>query len=171
MADLTYPSMSQTPPAAASRNDGGDNPETLDYDDMGNTDSAAFEVQNFDQGTWTQQDRAALKTSHEMMSFLDPDGSEFRETWDKNLGGGQRRGNSLVHIQAVARAAATAQRRMNQALGLTSDNEGPRLSYNMPMSDGQRRGIIREFKDALGRELMAADATFIRRAGRGIVNG
>ena len=58
------------------------------------------------------------------------------------------------------------------ALGLTRDDEGPRLNYStMRMTEGQRRGMIREFKDALGRELMAADADFIRRAKRGIVNG
>ena len=37
MNDTTssYPSMSQSPPAAASHNDGSDNSETLDYGDMG----------------------------------------------------------------------------------------------------------------------------------------
>ena len=47
---LSYPSMSQSPPAAASRNDGGDNPETLTYDPA-DTDVADFEAENFDQST------------------------------------------------------------------------------------------------------------------------
>ncbi len=171
--DLTYPSMSPSPPASSTpRADSNSAPETLDYDDMADASVAEFEKENFGQSAWPSEVRAAAKVANEFLTFVDPDKSLFGETWDKDLGGGKKRGDSAIHIAAVARAAEKAERLMHQRLGLSRDADNPRLNYSsMPLTDGQRRGLVRECRDILSRELMGADADFIRHSKRGISNG
>jgi hypothetical protein len=169
---LTDPSMSQTPPAAASHSADSSAPAPLEYDTMGDGDSAEFEKVNFGQSSWPPEARGAVKVANEFLTFVDPDKSLFGEAWSKDLGAGQRRGDSAIHIAAVARAAEKAERLMSQRLGLSRDDDGPRLTYSsMPLTDGQRRGLVRECRDILSRELMGADVEFIRHSKRGITNG
>ena len=168
---LNFPSMSGA--SDTGQRDGapeaeGQKTESM-YPSMGET-AEAFDAANFDQSSWSTQDRVEVQRAREFLKDVDPDGSKFGKSWNREAGdpGGNRLGNSRLHVQAVARAAKRADDLINTRFGPPQDGQ-KRLSFNMPqITRSERLALQREIEGFLHAELMAADAQYIQRSKRAL---
>jgi hypothetical protein len=169
---LDFPSMGD----ASGTRDNWDAPEAdgqsaaqAMYPSMGES-AEAFDAANFDQTAWSAADRAEVQRAREFLKDVDPDGSKFGKAWNREAGdpGGNRLGNSRLHVQAVARAAKRTDDLINTRFGPPRDGE-KRLNFNMPnITRSERLALQREIEGYLRQELMKADAQYIQRSKRSL---
>jgi hypothetical protein len=137
---------------------------------MGET-AEAFDSGNFDQTAWSPQERADVSRALEFLKDVDPDGSKFGKNWNREAGdpGGNRLGNSKLHVLAVARAAKRADDLIAARFGPPKDGDPKRLSFAMgQISRSERMEMLREIEGFLRHEIMTADAEYIQRSKRSL---
>lgn len=136
------------------------------------TESASdFDASNFDHASWSPEDHASLAAAVEFLKLIDPTGEKFGRQWAREAGdaGGNRLGDSRLHVLALARASKRADALIADYFGAKQDGEGARLSFNMPgLSSSQREALKREIEGIVHSELMSADAQYIGRAKRSL---
>jgi hypothetical protein len=165
MGGSEYRSDSWDQPAA----DGESTAAQKLYPAMGET-AETFDAANFDQSSWSAQERVEVQRAREFLKDVDPDGSKFGKSWNREAGdpGGNRLGNSKLHVQAVSRAAKRADDLISTRFGPPRDGQ-KRLSFNMPnITRSERLALQREIEGFLHAELMAADAQYIQRSKRSL---